>query len=397
VLVLSAYSIFDSFSIGISAGEIVLYLLYSIIVFWFGFSAYFDLYGNRYQFHSLSFLFFLISIFLIPQVMNLDVVVFRYLLVDYASLSIPILIYAFGCKYGQIFRNEKFLMPMLYALLIGACLAFVVSRADQAKTFGLVRFDPPSPLLIAIITVGLFSARKATRLLFFISVAMLLGYFSIKSGQRTSILLLFAAALFGVVFCSSTRRELFRSFLALVIAVSVSITFHEPITHYLGESRFSRLLEFEVDQSLARRFTEFLDIRDTYTSHGNTLNFFLGFGHGSTFESKYGVNDRNYTGLDNKVHHIHVSPILVIFRYGLLGVVLYLLLWFYSIVNLIRIRTYNIGNIYVKSLILANILFLLDGLARNVFVDPRMSLTIGATLYYYRHLTRLNVNRFGLS
>ena len=151
----------------------------------------------------------------------------------------------------------------------------------------------------------------------------------------------------------------------------------------LQETRFSANLEGQVDDSLLSRVSEAQDAINDLRAHGKPINYLLGFGHGATFVPVYS-SLRNAVD-DGVVHNIHIGPVLIIYRYGLIGLSLYLFLLaklfssFFSHRRRIRDGTISANELFFT---LATTMYLLDGLVFNVLVDPGFSFALAGYLYY---------------
>src|SRR6266496_1374940 len=63
----------------------------------------------------------------------------------------------------------------------------------------------------------------------------------------------------------------------------------------------------------------------------------FGYGYGATYQPYLSYIARNVTP-EGVVHHIHIGPVQVFFRYGLVGLSLYGLLWVVTLRDLLGIK-----------------------------------------------------------
>lgn len=135
------------------------------------------------------------------------------------------------------------------------------------------------------------------------------------------------------------------------------------------------------DHSFMQRFYEASDvvfyIKDSYSKGG--YEWLLGYGPGSTYLPIISSSPRNLLS-DGSVHHIHSTPFVFLYRFGLVG----FLAWcaFVLYVSYIGIRAFFVNRDYWMAPVV--ILLLVDQMLRNVLVNPGFFLLSSYIFFYKR-------------
>ena len=109
--------------------------------------------------------------------------------------------------------------------------------------------------------------------------------------------------------------------IAILIVVFVQVFGFDPPGFY-EDSRFSRIRPGRSDFAYGR-LIEATDVWHTYVGNANLLQIVLGFGYGATFEANAVyetvpvIGERITSG--GVAHVIHFGPMRMLFRYGVLG------------------------------------------------------------------------------
>mgnify|MGYP001430217396 CR=1 FL=1 len=288
-----------------------------------------------------------------------------YIFGDAATIGLIVLFIVFGAGVSTFFVSRGVVMALSAIELVSALLSRVVGVENG-------RFDPPSPFLIGA-TIGLaFSGRGSSRVIIALIVLILLSFLAYQSGFRTHVLLVF----FGILIVL-TRLVSMRTVLVLAgLAVLTIVLNLSAITGWLSEqtvissSRFRELAAGQTDQSILERTLEVKDVWLTSLEGWQPYNWITGSGHGATYVPTESFIIRNITS-ENRVHNIHVGPVLLLFRYGAIGLVAYLLLLYVTIRQTVKMsfssRTCANTNPFFPWIVL---MFLFDFLVRNVLIDP---------------------------
>ena len=374
ICALGFYTIYDSVILGVSGGQRLIYgavlagCLLVLVV------------GARQIALSAGELIFLVlyvvcnALWLIP-VPAAQNVYLTYVIGDITSLMMPIVFLLIGAIDPGLFRSRSALVLLCVLLLFAAMLGVVGSVSG--------RFEPPHVLLLALLWLG---AGRSTGLgrMFFWAALLLVLFVAFESGARASVVLWLLGGVYILALYWPVRKLLLVvgpvAAIAVVLAGSL---IQQEVVSLLQETRFSKNVEGEVDNSLLSRFNEASDAMNEFGNHAGSLNYIFGFGHGSTFQPVHS-SLRNAIG-DGVVHNIHIGPVLVFFRYGLLGVAVYVLLIVSVFLSFLRhrrsggIKGPSGGQIFFT---FAMTMYLADGLVHNVFVDPAFSFVLGGYLHF---------------
>lgn len=264
-------------------------------------------------------------------------------------------------------------------------LAATAVAAFEAQLLAgdITRFTPPSSLLIAGSWYFLIQARTGLGRVVATALTAGVGYLAFASGYRTHVLLWLLAPVVVLLLAGGWRRVLLWV-TALVVAGGVLTLAGHPLdlTSSLADSRFETILGGQQDVSLDARFSEVRDVLDTADSEWAPGQDLFGGGFGASYVANESNIARNI-GADGRVHNIHIGPVLVLFRYGLLGLaVIGCLLVFLARTGVgIRRGLFTGAHRDVQGVLwCAMILFLVESLTLNATVDPLMSYALGGLL-----------------
>jgi hypothetical protein len=295
---------------------------------------------------------------------------------DFSTIMLPVLLWAIVRAHGPAQPTGRYWC----ALAIGLGLAAIAAPfASDLPT----RFEPPSALLMALLWVGVFAGgtiRMRAASFMGLATILVLAY---QSGNRTSILLWVAAGTLAAAGATSGRWRSMVVVAAIAVALALSAgagTSSPAASQLVSNSRFKTLVgEDSRDASLEARFQEAADAAD-WRASGSIPALIFGGGHGATFVPERKIIDQN---LDEKgrSHNIHLGPVLVWFRYGLLGTAI-LAIGAFAIVS--RCIDLCRGRLLLGSATglatIAAALVLMDFVVRNTLVKPLTSLIVAAFL-----------------
>lgn len=251
----------------------------------------------------------------------------RYVLGD---LSFMLLLAACTIYFGKLAPQANLktqLAVTLVVLFVLALLAPVFARLNLFPELARsnYRYDAPATFLITVCLVLLFShARTLWRKIFILLVLTVLVGLTFYSGWRIYLIRDFVIILAGVVLVARRKILLLP---AGVLAAMLPIAFSGAIVEVLLSTRFSDFVYFELDRSSVGRLLEVKDIFREFAFAESPLRYIFGFGHGATFSVFHTVAEVNAVGSGGEVHHVHIGPAMMYFRYGLFGLALYLYLW----------------------------------------------------------------------
>jgi hypothetical protein len=306
------------------------------------------------------------------------IVYYKYIFGDLSSILLPVVILLFGIRFKDFFESGNTLTLLIFFLTIAACAAFFFREPSG-------RFEPPSLFLMVFAWICVLHPGKPMRRI--ASAAVLLGSFflALGSGERTSIVVW---VLTGPTILLFKRFSIARvvSLGILVLALFGLMLYgiiKVDIASQLEGTRFSTLASGEADASLLARVLEARDALAMVVENWASIQYLVGYGHGATYRPYYSYIERNVTD-EGFVHNIHVGPVLIFFRYGLLGVLLYLTLLVSVTRELLRIRmSWGKGGVeFHRTLFIMGItMYLLDLFIRNIIVDPMFSYMLAGFLY----------------
>ena len=231
------------------------------------------------------------------------------------------------------------------------------------------RFDPPASLLIAFFSVMALHARFTSQ-----RWAASVGYLTVValcflSQERTALLSCFIAL--GLSAMSLLRSKVLLT-LALTAGTVIVVFAVTSLSEEFLIGRFS-LLASGIDHSLLNRAWEAYDVLE-HLETGNKIHWLIGYGHGAVFQSVWAETILNMND-SGKIHNIHIGPFLILFRYGIIGLLI-------SVVFIYFIARFSVINIFSLSKIssegrvdnlifcISAILLILEFNIRNVLNDP---------------------------
>lgn len=292
------------------------------------------------------------------------VIYLGYVAGDLASLTYPVLLLCVASGRAGLFRDERLARGVFYLLLLGSLLSPFMP--DESG-----RFEPPHIFAISYVIALMFGhprGRVRAGAWILAGLTLLLAF---TSTVRTNLLLLLIG--FAVGAMCFTRFHSRRRLLSGILLFAGLLMLVQPIrvlvSDRIAESRFKTFTSGRQDESLLERGLELLDVVRTIDDEWGPLQYVIGYGHGATYRPFASFIAPNVTP-ELRVHSIHIGPAMVFFRYGAVGLALVLLLAAYIIRALIQTARDREAHHTQIAFVLAMVLFSLDFLLRNVFVDP---------------------------
>jgi hypothetical protein len=313
--------------------------------------------------------FLLLALWLLPC-MSQSHAYHQYVAGDFVTLALPALMFPL------IMASPGLLSKRRAALLgVGLTLAAILAPVLGADSN---RYEPPSTMLIAGLWWLLIVTQEPKRRFFIVSLIAVLGGLIVGSGQRTALLIWLACAGYAFwQFLWSSRLGI----RLLLTVVGLSLLF--VVTSMRGEllavvagHRIENVARGESDDSLIARWEEAIDVVETLKREGSPLTYVVGFGHGATYAPQTSFVSRNITP-DGRVHNIHIGPLMILFRYGLIGLALYTWL-ILAVVRTLSRRVRDQDTIHQVrcGFALVCLGFLMEGLMFNVLVDPLFAISL---------------------
>lgn len=325
------------------------------------------------------------SVYLVPTALLPQGRTLRHVAVDFATTMLPIALLLAVCMAPAIATRILDRRWVLLFFLASLYSPFIVQDHAQARLF-----EPPNVGVIALLT-GFACLRAGRR----DGVAAVLGLMVLLalaalSGSR-SVLLLGVSAFVVVVVANRPARRL--AVLAVVIGAVVLVARPSFDPSSLRRDDSLRFLARATDlQGLialdASPSSRVFEAREIFAEigEGGPLWMAVGVGHGAVFQPSEWRQERTISA-DGFVHNVHVGPVLMLFRYGILGLGLYLFLLAHS--GLVAFRSFprqrpvvlhdlprqRLGPHGALAFLFAfgTFLFLIEFLARNVLPNPMFS------------------------
>lgn len=247
------------------------------------------------------------------------------------------------------------------------------------------RFEPPPPFVLStLLTFALLACSMRRRLLAFAGVG-LVAAIGFSSGFRTFTLLLIVGA--AVFFFIRSGPYALTGGLAAIVLVLIGLTFVgiSPLAALQENSvgRFGSLASGADDASLSARFLEAEDVFETAWDEWRFPNILLGGGVGSTYVPNRVVLAPNVNSL-GRVHNVHIGPVGVFFRHGVIGVGLLGIAGVRIVrsIGILRRSRYllrsrqELDSRWLAALVLTSVLYAVDFVARNSSVNPGFALSV---------------------
>jgi len=268
--------------------------------------------------------------------------------------------------------------------LVALGLGLLISSTLAVTVFGAYRSAPPDVLLLALVWFLVLSpGSKAARVVGVILV-IIVGYLAYESGFRTHLALWLLAAPLTLLATKSLRGTGVATILVAALTLA-SLALGDTFTllDNLSSTRFDTLITNSADPSLDARFAEARDVVATADSQWLFGQVLLGSGPGATYfptESFMEPNINEY----GTAHSIHIGPVMIYYRYGLLGLVMLIgliaivarTLWSARHVSATERRAAQVFGV-------AAALYLVDFLMFNSTNQPTMALSIAVVLWLW--------------
>jgi len=313
---------------------------------------------------------------LVP-VLTQDVILPTYVIGDLAAMALPLvlLIVMFGLP--AMIGTRQALLP--YAALLGvAAVAAVLSPSSYNDRHA-------DPVLLAFVlgwAFFQFGTRQQRWRLTALYLALLL-FVAFSSGYRSSLAQWFFIGLLVQFLAHGARTAIITgTLLAIGATLYLVLTPASVLEEQLAATRLDTLVGEEGDSSLESRGLEAQDVWVTVESRWTPINVLFGQGHGATFRPVHSDPWRNINE-HGTVHNIHITPVLVFFRYGLLGIGAFLVLGWSALRRFFRLRQrIRQGQRPLAEVVftVGILVYLLDSLRHVVLVDPAFSYTLAGFL-----------------
>lgn len=312
-------------------------------------------------------------------------------LTDYGTTVMPV---ALALAVGMWVTTRQQLTVLLtvvsFAAVFAAILAFVLRD-------GTARFEAPS--IIAIVGAWTIAAvpdrhspfgsrQHAWLRVAAFTAAMFLFPVIMASRSRTALAVwVFSGIIVLIVrglqhFPLRKASGLVAAFTMLMLVYSGGTSaWSDEIAVWTGQARLDSLANPRADQSTQSRINEVSDALDTLQRDGDVLDALLGLGHGASYLPNRSYIANNVDTTTGLVHSIHVTPIMVLFRYGVIGLCALALLMLGTCRSALS-NAWRDRELSPVLLALASVAYIADSGARNVFADPCFGLVIAAVAVF---------------
>ncbi len=342
IITLIAHFLFYSLGEGTSYLIKIVYLVFSVnnIVFFYIFTK-----NNQKRFFLAYFILFLIILYgIIRNGLNLNAIT------DFVQI-LNIL-----CSIVIIRQVSK--KDILFIIYLFVLISFIASFISFIE-YEFYRINYKSISYIA--PVFIFYKFLTTKNKLFLIIFGLSFFILLVNGKRTNLIL----SIFGVIVLILKYKPILFSYAFITLFLTIIISNASCIKN-IDFKTMTRIKEGikDGDQSLMIRYAE---IKSAFkeTLKKPTINLLFGKGVGSFYklESNFKITDKRILDKINKTRHIHVSPMNLFFKYGVVGV-------FFMSLFLIKLGKHLSAH-SITSFIIALCIFLtfLDSLFRSVFVD----------------------------
>jgi hypothetical protein len=343
----------------------------------------------------------LIGIWFLPVLMQ-DHIYMGYVIGDATTLACMSLIFAARILFGKSTTAWDSLRLLTLLLIVASIIAPLSMNSGflpaeltgepyQAYSGWLQGFSRPHFLILPFLTVSYgFASSRTVKFVLAALIALEL-ILSLICAQRTIAVIAIVVCMLAWVFFTPFRHKLILVATLLVVSAVavdrmdfVKLTIQNSILPFLSQTRYESLIEEQDDDSLTARFAEARDIIDITANEANALEVLFGHGHGAVWKRDVSMSSNVVDPIGN-VHFIHVNALSVFYRYGLLGLGLYLGFVALILRDLVRlIATRDIKRYKPTHIVyvLAALGVIIDSLAQNIYQHPVNSFVIVAYLTF---------------
>jgi len=321
------------------------------------------------------------GLFLVPAIVFPEGRTFQHVAIDLCTTLMPVGFFLTALLAPSSLR--RILDPRWVVLfcVISLYPPLIVQDATGARWF-----EPPSLGVIALVATLAIHGGTWARPTAGVGSALLVVLATLSGSRSIALLALLA---FVIIVCvNRTAQGIAGLVLVSALAMSVlGLDFGErrpPRGSWLQPAfRMARLMSLTTrDPSATRRLQEaemvFADMEKRSAALG-----FVGMGHGAVFEPEAWGRPGNISE-EGFVHNIHVGPVMMTFRYGLLGIAVYLMLAITATVAACRwFLKRRSGEVAVDLSFLYAFgvaLFMIEFMVRNVLPNPVFSFFVAGFL-----------------
>jgi O-antigen ligase len=296
----------------------------------------------------------------------------------------------FGAMYLAMTMPE----PQQYTLIRTATLTSLAVALGYflLVSAGLLEAKRPAihPFAFAATVAFALAAERRRESLAWMAAVLLIFYINLFESQSRG-------GVLGLVVVGLAAALLMRSFrLLLLIAVVAVLTWNMAPEDYGIRKIFEMTFadsEQGLDQSSAGRIYEIEMQMARFREDGNVATYMTGFGPGAEYPDLLGISEKE------KLHHAHITPVFLYFKFGLIGLIAYVMLtlwlWWRTFYWLMKVRVRNQLSGKDLKLYMATLLGLLaytfqTGLVGQEFLaNPLVGVLIGVGVSQIRKLSNM--------
>lgn len=294
-----------------------------------------------------------------------------HVVVDFSTFLVPMGFLLIGSAVPDTFRRILGLRWVLVFLLASLSSPLLVIDTAPARSF-----DPPDVGVIALLaTVAVTRPDERAGRVAAVGSSLLIGL-AAWSGSR-SVFAIAVLAFVVVLVANRTARVLV--VLAIAAGLVLSLVQLDVVADLRAgiptrsSARIVQMLRLGGGDVSTGRINEAGMVLQDIRSRG-PLGAAIGLGHGAVFEPESWWQERTISA-GGFVHNVHIGPLLMLFRYGLIGLVLYFAVAASAVTTALRSLRRRTSGIDATKLLYAagTALFAVDFLVRNVLPNPVFS------------------------
>lgn len=292
---------------------------------------------------------------------------FRYLIFPVSALCLSF----YMSKYDRIFLFLKFILCIFF---ISVTLKIVLLVSGSFYGAGLNQYYPGSFLITLFFCFAFMKDKNLNydnnkKFIVYFFIALVVGVLSFKRANWIAIIFL----LFSLILI--VRLRLFRISIIFIVMIPFLVYFLDEInliSMILNRFHYTFSGKDGLDSSSMQRVGEIVGVINELENY-NFLVFLFGLGSGAEFvvPTEYSLFIRNPGSEPHLSHHIHTFYFLMLFRFGIIGLLLYLLPVFYVLYKLVvmysRFENSPSKKIFILASIMEILFYFVNALKGNAF------------------------------
>lgn len=281
--------------------------------------------------------------------------------------------FLFLCKNTNNSQFIRILKYFIYILFAFSIIVLFLGERNNSRSEG------PAIFLIAAMPFLQWQSESLKEEIAIYAMHFCIGYMCILSGSRTHVIIWILITLILICFLKKNKLFYVVALLSLVALISLSLNLSVDNKERLrSQVRLPKNAMFYEEQSLNSRWLETYDVIQNLLVYESKWVWVVGLGHGSAYTPNKSNIVRNM-GRDGTVHNIHISPVLMLFRYGAIGLIWYVFIGMYFLSSCLkRIKKRNENDRLIFFLCIVVLTYFASSFVRNEFANPLFLFSIGA-------------------